>query len=168
MLENESALLTYGIDTKEKRRDWVKKRFMDTLLFTCNNSNYLNKIKIPSATQHQKQIFHNLFRANFNKAYNWLKNTKCNLAKNADRTQKRRNPGGSELALIVQRMEADLWINGMLKTLINRYGRNKILYTIHDSILIFNPNKSLIQAIEKEFHLQSEKLFGIKMPLKIK
>lgn len=162
---------------KDEARKWVKTRFMDTLLFTSNNGEYATRLEEPEYKHKQMTIFIEYFRDRFPNVYYWLKKTKKQLAKDAKQKYKdegdfekakERNLGGSELALIIQRMESDLWIQGLLKAVIEKYGEKFIYYTIHDSIVVFNPNGDIENFIRSKFIELSLEMFGVELPLKEK
>lgn len=150
-------------DLAVSRRD-VKDRFMDTLLFTPNNSEHLKRYQNPNEINMARQAFINYFEAQFPITYNWLLETKRNLAKTSKNNSNFQNPGGSELAMKIQRMESKLWIHEYLKTI----PEGIIYFTIHDSIMIFQPTEEITNQCISLLLDMSKKLFNVEIPYKIK
>jgi len=145
-------------------RSEVKKRFMDTLLFTPNNSEHVLNYKNMNEFNKARQEFAIFIKERFPITYNWLLDTKRNLSKSVYNAENSDNPGGSELAKRIQIMEANLWIHEFLKTLPD----DIIYFTIHDSIMIFQPAPDIEQfCIEKLLEV-SRKLYKVEIPYKVK
>jgi hypothetical protein len=143
-------------------RDWVKERFMDTLLYTKANSEYLLSIKNPNKKNVDRIKFINYFKDRFTLFYNRVKNEK--KRKSGDKTgTNKNNPGGSKLAIEIQRMEADLWIHSLLKEIPEKV----ICITIHDSIMIFNPSNEIVEFVKAKIIELGKKMYRVELPLKI-
>ena len=104
------------------------------------------------------------FKNKFPIFYHWLLNKKRKLANGVNNHYD--NIGGSKLAIIIQRMESDLWIQGLLKAVIERFGDEYVYYTIHDSIVVFNPSEEIVDFIKVKFVELSFKRFGVVLPIK--
>ncbi len=127
-----------------------------------NNAEYTYNIKNPSNDNLAKKKLSQYFRNRFTNVNNWLKAKKTELNKTESYIRKR-NLGGSLLARDIQKMEAELWIHELLKTL----PENLIYITVHDSIIIFNHTIEQVNfAIEKIKEL-GKGLYDIEIPLSI-
>lgn len=147
-----------------ENRDWVKSRFMDTLLFTSRNSEYAQSVKNATGLNIHKQKFSLYFLERFPNTYNWLLNTKRKLKNTSSAyTKKKRNRGGSLLAYEIQRMEANLWIHNLLREI-----PEDIKYvTIHDSVMVFNPTNEQIKLVADKVREIGYALYGVEIPLTI-
>lgn len=149
----------------KENKSWVKTRFMDTLLFTLSNGSYALGMKNPKGSNLDKQKFTRYFKKRFPIVYNWLLKTKKELkdAASAIVTKKKsHNMGGRELALIIQRMEADMWIHALLPELPN----DLIYVTIHDAVMLFSPTEVQVKAVELKIKEIGFRMYGIEIPLK--
>lgn len=146
-----------------RERTWVKERIMDTILYTNQNSITTHKMVNPNEKKKQQKEFSIYFMNRFPVVFNWLLNKKKDLAKNGDgKTINRFNRGGSLLAIEIQKMESDLWIQNLLKEIPDGI----IHFTIHDSIVIFNPDDEVVSFIENKFKDISKRLYGVEMPIR--
>lgn len=145
-------------------KNWVKTRFMDTILFTCGNGSYTQGMKNPTGENIHKQKFSRYFKKRFPRVYYWLLQTKKQLndSENNGVSTKKRNAGGSALSLIIQRMESHLWIHTLLAEL-----PDDLLYvTLHDAVMLFSPTDEQIKFVEKKIKEVGFRLYGVDIPLK--
>jgi hypothetical protein len=145
-------------------RSEIKARFMDTLLFTANNSEHVIKYKNPNENNFARQEFALYMKETFPITYKWLLDTKHQLSNSFTNPVNRDNPGGSELAKRIQSMEANMWIHEFLKTLPD----DMIYFTIHDSIMLFQPTPETEKLCIDKLLEVSRKMYNVEIPYKIK
>lgn len=145
-------------------RNDVKERFMDTLLFTPNNSERVLSFKNPNELNLARKTFGLYMKDHFPITWNWLLDTKRKYSESVINPENKDNPGGSELAKRIQRMEANLWIHEFLKTL----PEELIYFTIHDSIMIFKPTPEIIMKCSDKLLETGRRIYGFDIPVKVK
>jgi hypothetical protein len=147
-----------------EERDWVKQRFMDSLLYTRSNSKKILKYEKPNELNRDKKKFISYMKINFPIFYKWLYDIKQKYAKEYE-SNNTQNPGGSALSIEIQRMESDMWIRGLLPRI-----PNSITYiTIHDSIMLFNATEPEKDLVYNEIKSVAKEMYDISdIPLKIK
>jgi hypothetical protein len=144
-----------------RERSWIKERMMDTILFTNQNSMSTHDMLNPNDKHKQQQEFSKYFMNRFPGVFKWLLSKKKKLAIDSDgETINRFNRGGSLLAIEIQKMESDLWIKHLLKEIPD----GVIYFTIHDSIVLFNPDDEVVSLIEHKFKEICKRLYGVEMP----
>jgi hypothetical protein len=143
-------------------RNWVKKRFMDTILYTKDNSEFTHQLSVTEGLNYEKQVFSKYFQRSFPNVWNYLMKVK-KTDNNSNLNFANRNNGGSNLAIEIQKMESELWIHQLLPEI-----PSEIVYTtIHDSLLIFNPTKEQVQICIDKINETSKKLYKVELPLHI-
>ena len=163
-LSSEGLLYNKMAEELDESRTWIKERMMDTLLFTKNNSQYSLAIKEPNEENANKQKFASYFKNRFPIANNWLLSTKKSYEK-LKIGKNKRNYGGSALAIEIQKMESNLWIHNFLKQIPDSI----IYFTIHDSIMLFNPDDELVNSLKQKLQILAKELYDIaNMPLSVK
>jgi hypothetical protein len=143
-------------------RSWVKSYMMNAILFTPQNSEYTHNKNMHSEKNVAKKKISLYFKYRFPQVYNWLLTKKIDL-KNSGTSENTRNAGGSQLAIEIQKMEAELWIHSLLK-FIPEY---VIYITIHDSVMIFNPKIEQVKCIAEKVKEIGRVLYNIEIPLTI-
>ncbi len=144
-------------------REWVKERMMDTLMFTRTNGSYTFKYKNPDKVHQEIRTFSKYCSEVYPKFFKALITEKQKLEKFETHPENWINPGGSELAKRIQKMESELWIHTLLKEL----PENLFYVTIHDSIMIFDPTVEDVLKTRNKILDIGYKLHGILLPLKL-
>jgi hypothetical protein len=142
-------------------RNCVKEYMMKAILFTNGNCKKVQRLKKPIGDDIYKQKISLYFYKRFPNVYNWLLNKKNELKKSTLESNNYFNKGGSLLAIEIQKMEAELWINNLLPEI----PKDIIYATIHDSIIIFNSNEENSKLVLDKIQEISKKLYQIELPL---
>lgn len=145
-------------------RDWAKMRILDTILYSKDNGMYLHKMENCTGLLKEKKIFSIFFMKRFPIVWNYLLSKKNGYSKIAPRYIKgksKKNFGGSQLAIDIQKMESYLWIHRLLPEIPQHF----IYMTIHDSVILFNPSQRQIDFIEKKFKELSLEIYGVALPI---
>lgn len=143
----------YFADTFNMTRKEVKKRFLDTILYTVDNKEYLEEKLKKSKRLTEKEIRQNEFRKIFNtefpEVYKWLLNKK--VVKN----------GNKKLAIAAQKMESDLMIREVAVSLdIGAF------YPVHDCIVCHPQYEKVVVDTIKQ---KAKELWNIdNIPIKVK
>lgn len=151
-------------------RNWVKARFLDTLLFTKQNGLHTHRLNNLNERNEEKKAFSIYFMNRFPKVWGYLLTTKISYSKLIDgrsdsriSKKKKRNIGGSKLAIEIQQMESQFWIHSLLPEIPSDY----IYVTIHDAVMLFNPTREKVEYLYKIIKDLSVKIFGVELPIHI-
>ncbi|TAL69300.1 MAG: hypothetical protein EPN82_07095 [Bacteroidetes bacterium] len=144
-------------------REWVKQRIMDTLLFTKSNGAYTLKFKDGNDKIQEIRKFAKYCSTAYPKFFKALITEKQRLELLENHPVNWINPGGSELAKRIQKMESEIWIHTLLKEM----PENMFYATIHDSIMIFDPSIEDVIKTRNKILEVGYRLHGIRLPLKL-
>ncbi len=132
----------------DKSREDIKQRFMDTLLFTKDNKEYLLTKENLSQLEAEQQRFTKKFKDNFPTVWNKLLEIKSEIGKR-------------KFAINIQRLESTLMIDHVLVAL-KDIGTN---FSIHDSIVCRTADALRVQNLITEKFME---LYNSPVTLKVK